>query len=40
MGIPWDSHENGNSFGQLMGMGMGMGTVLMKKGIAYFIDEK
>jgi len=31
-------HENGSSFGLLMGMGMGI--VLIGMGIAYFIGEK
>jgi len=34
----WDSHGNRSSFGLLMGMGMG--TVLMEMGIAYFVREK
>jgi len=38
MGFPWDSHGNGSSFGLLMEMGMG--TVLMEMGTAYFIGEK
>ena len=40
MGIPWDSHGNGSSFGLLIGMGMGMGIVLMGMGMSYFIGEK
>jgi len=35
--FPWDSHENGSSFGLIMGMRIGI--VLMGMVIAYFIDE-
>ena len=37
-GIPMGFHENGSSFGLLMGMEMGI--VLIGMGIAYFIVEK
>ena len=36
VGFPRDSHENGNSSGLLMGMGI----VLMGMGKAYFMGEK
>jgi len=36
VGFPRHSHENGNSFGLLMGMGI----VLMGMEKAYFIGEK
>ena len=36
--FPGDSHGNGSSFGLLMRMGMGI--VLIRMGIAYFMGEK
>ena len=40
MGIPWDSHGNGSSFELLMGIEIGMGIVVVRMGIVYFIGEK